>query len=113
MRPVPRNKDLTNAAGAALVFPNGNSPHWSYELSAKIIPIGKTARCAGDIGCAIRDARKERGLTQLELARLCGVGPRFISELENGKPTVQLERALHVLTSLDIAVGLMTVSRPR
>ena len=54
------------------------------------------------IGDAIRLARKGMGLRQDELAAAAGVGLRFLVELERGKPTAQLGRALAVLS----AVGL-------
>jgi len=40
---------------------------------------------------------------------LAGVGNRFLSDLENGKPTVELGRAMQVLTML----GLTVTVRPR
>jgi HTH-type transcriptional regulator / antitoxin HipB len=76
-------------------------------LSAKIIPIGKTVQSASDVGRTIRTARRAQGLTQAELARRCRVGQRFISELENGKPTVQLELTLRVLAALGISLGIL------
>jgi len=49
------------------------------------------------IGKLVRKSRKDQGLTQAEAAGYLNVGIRFLSDLENGKPTVQLEKALHVL----------------
>ncbi|MFR7494275.1 MAG: helix-turn-helix domain-containing protein [Adlercreutzia sp.] len=40
----------------------------------------------------IRDHRKQLGYTQGELAEMCDVGTMFVSQLENGKPTAQLDR---------------------
>ena len=39
-------------------------------------------------------------LRQAELAAAAGVGIRFIVDLQAGKPTLQLEKILHVLTTL-------------
>lgn len=64
--------------------------------------IVKTA----DIGAAIRKKRKEDGLTLADAAALCGVGYRFMSDLENGKATVQLGKVLQVLTALGINIYL-------
>jgi y4mF family transcriptional regulator len=75
-------------------------------LSAKIIPIGSTVRRATDLGNAVRTARKRQGLTQSELAARAGVGLRFLSELENGKPTVQLQRTMQVLSALGLTLGV-------
>lgn len=60
-----------------------------------------------DIGRAVSGARIKAGLTQRELAAACGCGVRFISELENGKPTIEFGRAIRVLNtlSLDIEVN--------
>ena len=44
-------------------------------------------RTSNEIGAAIRTERKRQGLTQTDLADLCGVSLTFISNLENGKPT--------------------------
>lgn len=58
------------------------------------------------LGQAVRRERKAQGLRQDELAAASGVGARFIIELEAGKPTVQLEKALHVLHTLGLSVAI-------
>lgn len=57
---------------------------------------------AADIGTAARKKRKEDGLTLADAAALCGVGYRFMSDLENGKETVQVGKVLKVLTALGL-----------
>ncbi|HRQ10769.1 MAG TPA: helix-turn-helix transcriptional regulator [Trueperaceae bacterium] len=49
-----------------------------------------------------RARRKALRLTQQDLADLAGVSPRFIHDLESGKPTVQLDRLLAVATALGL-----------
>jgi HTH-type transcriptional regulator / antitoxin HipB len=49
---------------------------------------------AAEFGAALMRARKDLGLTQRDLALAIGVGERFIVELEAGKPTAQLGKAL-------------------
>jgi y4mF family transcriptional regulator len=49
---------------------------------------------AADFGATLARARKALGITQRELALAIGVGERFIVELEAGKPTAQLGKAL-------------------
>lgn len=49
---------------------------------------------AADFGATLARARKGLGLTQRELALAIGVGERFIVELEAGKPTAQIGKAL-------------------
>jgi len=58
------------------------------------------------VGGIIRHKRKRMGLTQSDVAGLCNVGTRFISELENGKPTMQFDKALKVLYSLGFTFGV-------
>jgi y4mF family transcriptional regulator len=53
-----------------------------------------------EIGRLIRQARKKQGFTQKEAAGYLNVGVRFLSELENGKPTLQTEKVIEVLTQL-------------
>jgi len=62
-------------------------------------------RSARDFGSAIRERRKAAGWTQAELAARSGTGERFIVELESGKPSCQLEKALIVARTVGIEVG--------
>lgn len=55
-----------------------------------------------EIGKIVRETRKRQGLTQVKLARLCNVGTRFVSDLENGKPTCQIDKTLTILNGLGI-----------
>ncbi len=54
----------------------------------------------------IKNERKEQGLTQDDLAGLSGTGRRFISDLESGKPTVQLGKVLLVLQALGLSLTI-------
>ena len=58
---------------------------------------------AAELGAAIRAARKARGLSHLEAARRCRVGPRFLLELERGKPSVRLDKTLAVMYGVGLA----------
>ena len=51
---------------------------------------------AAEFGELIRRKRRGLRLTQEELATRCGVGLRFIVDLEGGKPSCQLGKALTV-----------------
>jgi y4mF family transcriptional regulator len=53
-------------------------------------------------GFLIKTTRKANGLTQKELAAACGTGVRFIQELEKGKSTCSLGKALGVVNMLGI-----------
>lgn len=49
---------------------------------------------APEFGAQLMRARRALGLTQRDLALAIGVGERFIVDLECGKPTAQLGKAL-------------------
>ena len=59
-----------------------------------------------ELGMIIQKTRKAQGMTQPQLAMACGTGVRFIVELEAGKETCQLGKALFVahMLGLDIDV---------
>lgn len=57
-----------------------------------------------ELGKLIRSRRKERGLTQSELAMYCNTGIRFISDLENGKTTMQVSKVITVLSMLALDI---------
>lgn len=70
-------------------------------MDEKILPIGNisTVKHLGDL---VRDKRKSANLTQFELSALSFVGTRFVSELENGKATLEIGKVLHVLQALGL-----------
>ncbi|MBK8191224.1 MAG: helix-turn-helix transcriptional regulator [Vampirovibrionales bacterium] len=61
---------------------------------------------ARDFGQLIRETRKASQVTQKELAAACGVGVRFIRELEKGKPTCELEKALLAAAMLGLTLNV-------
>jgi y4mF family transcriptional regulator len=65
---------------------------------------------AKDLGKCIRRARKSQGLTQEQLASTSGVGVRFVRELEQGKESCQIGKAIVVLSMLGLSLELFGVS---
>ena len=59
-----------------------------------------------ELGRTVRKERKAMGLTQVDLALTSGTGVRFISDLENGKPTCQIGKTLTVLKTLGLRLTL-------
>ena len=57
---------------------------------------------SSDFGRVVRTARKEAGLSQAQLAMQCGCSQRFVSEVERGKRTAELEKCLKLLRSLGV-----------
>jgi HTH-type transcriptional regulator / antitoxin HipB len=58
------------------------------------------------IGELIRDTRKNLEVTQKDLALTSGTGLRFIIDLEKGKETCEIGKALRVLQTLGIRMQL-------
>ncbi len=59
-----------------------------------------------EIGKKVRAQRKAAGLTQARAAGLCNVGIRFLSDIENGKPTAALGKVLQVLDGLGLLLAI-------
>jgi HTH-type transcriptional regulator/antitoxin HipB len=60
------------------------------------------ANSSDALAAVVRRRRLELGLHQDELAALAGVSTRFVHTLEQGKPTVQLDKVLAVLGQLGV-----------
>jgi y4mF family transcriptional regulator len=58
------------------------------------------------IGRLIRDTRKKLGVTQKALALTSGTGLRFVIDLEKGKETCEIGKALTILNTLGIKIAL-------
>ncbi|HEY3327362.1 MAG TPA: helix-turn-helix transcriptional regulator, partial [Novimethylophilus sp.] len=62
---------------------------------------GKISSLA-DLADAVKIRRKALGLTQADLADLARTGNRFIVDLEKGKPTLQIDKVLAVVSLLGL-----------
>lgn len=69
----------------------------------------KVIRSSTELGAVVRQQRKKLALKQLDIAGLGNTGNRFVVELEQGKPTLQLQKVLDVIDLL----GLEVVVRPK
>jgi len=54
------------------------------------------------LAVVVRARRKVLGLTQVEVAELADVSARFVMELEQGKPTVRLDKLTAVLDAMGL-----------
>lgn len=52
------------------------------------------------LGRAIRERRKELNYTQAYLADFTGLSVSFISDLERGKPTAEIEKTIRLINIL-------------
>jgi len=66
--------------------------------------MSTTVLNASDLGSLIRLRRKKLGYTQAQVAELCGTGTRFISDLENGKASIELGKSIIVAATLGIDI---------
>lgn len=85
---------------------------YSVEQHKPVEITMRTIQTSKGFGAAVRHARKAQGLSQVELAARAGVGRPWLSELETGKRTVELGRALSVLSALDLAVTFVPTPAP-
>ncbi len=81
-----------------------------------IFPLGKymakRSPTPAEIGDVIRATRKAAGLRQDELAGAAGVGLRFVVDLEAGKTTAQIGKALQVLSALGCSIDITPPPQP-
>lgn len=66
----------------------------------------KQVGSAPELGAAIRERRRELGITQDHLAASIGVSRKVIGELERGKQTVHLGIAIRAANSVGLNVGV-------
>lgn len=64
---------------------------------------------AKDLGELVRQKRKKMGYTQSYLSEFSGFSVSFISDLENGKETAEIGKALYLVSLL----GLDLISKER
>ncbi len=69
----------------------------------------QVVRTALDVGQLVKRQRNGMKLRQLDVAGLANTGNRLIVDVENGKPTVQLQKVLDLLDIL----GLEVVIQPK
>lgn len=61
---------------------------------------------AKSFGEAVRNRRKQLGYTQAYLSEFTGMSISFLSDLENGKPTIELEKAIRIANLLGLDCSL-------
>jgi y4mF family transcriptional regulator len=65
-----------------------------------------TTNSPSALGGALRERRRDLGLTQDDLALSIGVNRKVIGQLEGGKETVQLDIVLRAARALGLNVGV-------
>lgn len=57
-------------------------------------------------GKAVRQRRRELGYTQTDLMRITGLSVSFLSDLERGKKTIELGKALYLANMLGLDINI-------
>jgi HTH-type transcriptional regulator/antitoxin HipB len=70
------------------------------------VSVKARADTPDELGSALREFRKRRGLSQRALAAEPGISQRYVFELEQGKPGVLMTRLFDVLHLLMIRMTL-------
>ena len=91
---IPESRLRTN-------FPDWDILTWRAPGFPLYFPYGiSESMTPQEIGRIVRETRRAQGLRQDQLAGAAGVGVRFLVELEAGKVTAQIGKALAVLAAL-------------
>jgi DNA-binding XRE family transcriptional regulator len=108
-----RKIDLTHVRIA--LDPDRIRKYGLLPICGMMFPFGNEGSVMGDIimttgtlGHLIRASRIAQGLTRDELANATGLSPKFISQVEAGKPTAQFGKILQLLGELGISLRAET-----
>lgn len=64
--------------------------------------MAHVARSARQLGAAIQRVRKQKGLSQTELARLSGLRQEMVSKIETGQEGTRLSSIYALFAALDL-----------
>lgn len=56
------------------------------------------------LGRAIQDTRRKKNIRQSDLADITGTSVKFISDVERGKETIQMDKAFVLLRALGLKI---------
>lgn len=70
-----------------------------------LLVVGETEA----FGKGLAKLRKQRGYTQQQLAELTNTSTKFISNVENGKKSVHLDKVLLLVRFLGAGIGLIAL----
>lgn len=67
---------------------------------------------AKDLGCVLKMRRKKLGLTQIEAGKKINLTQKTVSNIENGRPGVQLETLFRLMSALNLEIHLESRDTP-
>ena len=59
-----------------------------------------------NLGVFLRNVRKQKGVTQVELGRRVGLDQKRVSLIENGNPNCRLDSLFRLLSALGLAMSV-------
>lgn len=57
-------------------------------------------------GKIVKEQRKKKGYTQKYICEICGISASYISDLENGKETIELGKAIYLVNMLGLDIEI-------
>ncbi len=72
---------------------------------------GNQRKFLTDLGARLAAVRRERGLTQEQVAEVVGVDPQTIQRAENGRTSLSLARLREVAAALDVELSELFKTR--
>ena len=69
--------------------------------------MDKVIRSNKDLGAAIRLARKQQNLRQIDVAQKASVRQALVSDIENGATTAKLDSVMRVLAALNLDLSVV------
>lgn len=107
----PEREALDKLAGGHVRPPGSIYSPLSAQAAGLLGPLlarrEADVRTVADIGRRVRQARKEMKMTQQRFADLAGVGRRFLIELEQGKPSLEIGRVLAVCQAAGLKLRIV------
>lgn len=73
--------------------------------------MDQIARTTKDLGNALRQARKAKGLTQAELASQAGIWQRTVSNIETSTSGAKVDTIFDLLAALDLELHIVPRSK--
>lgn len=61
----------------------------------------------------VKSMRKQHAMTQLDLSEKAGVGLRFVRELEQGKPSLRMDKVNQVLELFGVELGPVPLDKTK
>lgn len=101
-KPSPSEKSKPSPGALALLL-NHRITRQADDRHSRPAPV--RIPDSAELGRLVRTKRLALKLTQQQLAERAGVGRRFICELEAGKPTIELGKALAACQALSLSLS--------